>query len=359
MPGLGASFGRGAANTFLQDLQHSDCILIQGSNFAECHPVGFRWVMAAKERGATIIHVDPHFSRTSQMADIYAPIRVGSDIAFLGGLAGGSYLASTLAHLFGSEEDADLIRAGRYVSLVGIIISPILLIKDLGRPERFHHMLRVLKLRSTMSLGTWGAYYFWTALWPDRRLPDGDGRAFRLVPGALENDESAAGEDNRVRRQHIRPVRRLLHRRLALLDSRSHMGARQAYPGSALPDFRPLNRACQPVTDPIAKAAQSADIGESGTRRTGRDDHRTWPDLRASSCFGAAREAALQRENSGALWRGNDRRRCAASPSGAAGVETHEKAHATRVEYRRVAAGSRGGSDSALCLGRRGARLRR
>jgi formate dehydrogenase major subunit len=86
VPGLGASFGRGAANTFLQDLQNSDCILIQGSNFAECHPVGFRWVIAAKERGATIIHVDPHFSRTSQMANIYAPIRVGSDIAFLGGL---------------------------------------------------------------------------------------------------------------------------------------------------------------------------------------------------------------------------------------------------------------------------------
>jgi len=86
VPGLGASFGRGAANTFLQDLQNSDCILIEGSNFAECHPVGFRWVMAAKERGATIIHVDPHFSRTSQMADIYAPIRAGTDIAFLGGL---------------------------------------------------------------------------------------------------------------------------------------------------------------------------------------------------------------------------------------------------------------------------------
>jgi formate-dependent nitrite reductase membrane component NrfD len=79
---------------------------------------------------------------------------------FLGGLAGGSYLASTLAHLFGSEEDAGLIRAGRYVSLVGIIISPILLIKDLGRPERFHHMLRVLKFRSAMSLGTWGLSTF-------------------------------------------------------------------------------------------------------------------------------------------------------------------------------------------------------
>src|SRR5438128_1282475 len=79
---------------------------------------------------------------------------------FLGGLAGGSYLASTLAHLFGSKEDAGLIRAGRYVSLVGIVISPILLIKDLGRPERFHHMLRVLKLRSAMSLGTWGLTTF-------------------------------------------------------------------------------------------------------------------------------------------------------------------------------------------------------
>lgn len=53
---------------------------------AECHPVGFRFVMEAKERGAKIIHVDPRFSRTSQMADIYAPIRTGTDIAFLGGL---------------------------------------------------------------------------------------------------------------------------------------------------------------------------------------------------------------------------------------------------------------------------------
>jgi len=53
---------------------------------AEAHPVGFRWVMKAKERGATIIHVDPRFSRTSAMADIWVPIRAGGDIAFLGGL---------------------------------------------------------------------------------------------------------------------------------------------------------------------------------------------------------------------------------------------------------------------------------
>jgi formate dehydrogenase major subunit len=53
---------------------------------AECHPVGFRWVMEAKSRGAKIIHVDPRFTRTSAVSDLHVPIRAGSDIAFLGGL---------------------------------------------------------------------------------------------------------------------------------------------------------------------------------------------------------------------------------------------------------------------------------
>ena len=53
---------------------------------AECHPVGFQWVMEARERGATIIHVDPRFTRTSALADVHVPIRAGSDIAFLGGI---------------------------------------------------------------------------------------------------------------------------------------------------------------------------------------------------------------------------------------------------------------------------------
>ncbi len=57
-----------------------------GSNMAEQHPVGFQWVMEAKERGAKIIHVDPRFTRTSAMADLHVPIRAGSDIAFLGGV---------------------------------------------------------------------------------------------------------------------------------------------------------------------------------------------------------------------------------------------------------------------------------
>jgi formate dehydrogenase major subunit len=86
VPGLGISFGRGGATSFQQDLANEDCVLIMGSNMAECHPVGFQWVMEARERGAKLIHVDPRFTRTSAMADVFVPIRVGSDIAFLGGL---------------------------------------------------------------------------------------------------------------------------------------------------------------------------------------------------------------------------------------------------------------------------------
>ena len=86
MPGLGITYGRGGATTSLQDLQNADCILIEGSNMAEAHPVGFRHPMIAREKGAKLIHVDPRFTRTSAMCDIYAPIRPGTDIAFLGGL---------------------------------------------------------------------------------------------------------------------------------------------------------------------------------------------------------------------------------------------------------------------------------
>ena len=86
MPGLGTSFGRGGATTALQDLQHADAILIIGSSMAENHPVGFRWVIEARERGATIIHVDPRFTRTSAMADMWVPLRAGTDAAFLGAM---------------------------------------------------------------------------------------------------------------------------------------------------------------------------------------------------------------------------------------------------------------------------------
>ena len=68
------------------DLRNSDCVLIMGSNAAENHPIGFKWVTKAMEKGATLIHVDPRFTRTSAKADIYVSLRSGSDIAFLGGM---------------------------------------------------------------------------------------------------------------------------------------------------------------------------------------------------------------------------------------------------------------------------------
>jgi formate dehydrogenase major subunit len=86
VPGLGTSFGRGGATTAQQDLSNADAILIMGSSMAENHPVGFQWVVEARERGGKVIHVDPRFNRTSAMADIWVPLRAGSDIIFLGGL---------------------------------------------------------------------------------------------------------------------------------------------------------------------------------------------------------------------------------------------------------------------------------
>src|SRR5882762_4383118 len=69
-----------------RSMADSDCVMVMGSNMAECHPVAFRWPMQAKVNGAKLIHVDPRFTRTRAMADIHAPIRAGSDIAFLGGI---------------------------------------------------------------------------------------------------------------------------------------------------------------------------------------------------------------------------------------------------------------------------------
>src|SRR3954468_10176227 len=65
---------------------NSDCILIMGSNAAECHPVAFQWVVEAQRRGAKVIHVDPRFTRTSAVSNLHVPIRAGTDIAFLGGI---------------------------------------------------------------------------------------------------------------------------------------------------------------------------------------------------------------------------------------------------------------------------------
>ncbi|GAM14590.1 formate dehydrogenase O alpha subunit /selenocysteine-containing [Mesobacillus selenatarsenatis SF-1] len=68
------------------DLQNTDCALIMGGNPAENHPISFRWLTKAKEKGGKIVSVDPRFTRTSSKADVYASLRSGTDIAFMGGM---------------------------------------------------------------------------------------------------------------------------------------------------------------------------------------------------------------------------------------------------------------------------------
>lgn len=75
------------------DIKNADLVLIMGGNAAEAHPCGFKWVVEAKQhRKAKLIVVDPRFTRSASVADYYAPIRAGSDIAFLGGVI--NYLLS-------------------------------------------------------------------------------------------------------------------------------------------------------------------------------------------------------------------------------------------------------------------------
>lgn len=79
---------------------------------------------------------------------------------FFGGLAAGCYVIASIAALFGSREDRALVRTGYYLSLLALLPCPPLLIKDLGRPERFLHMLRMFKVKSPMSMGTWSVLVF-------------------------------------------------------------------------------------------------------------------------------------------------------------------------------------------------------
>jgi len=68
------------------DLKNSDVIFIIGCNPAENHPISFKWIEAAMDKGAKVIVVDPRFTRSASKADVYAQIRPGTDIAFLGGM---------------------------------------------------------------------------------------------------------------------------------------------------------------------------------------------------------------------------------------------------------------------------------
>ena len=84
---MAPTFGRGAMTNSWTDIKNTDLVIVMGGNAAEAHPCGFKWVTEAKaNRGARLIVVDPRFTRTASVADLYAPIRQGSDIAFLFGV---------------------------------------------------------------------------------------------------------------------------------------------------------------------------------------------------------------------------------------------------------------------------------
>ncbi len=78
------------------DIANSDCMIAIGSNPAENHPAAFGFITEAKERGAKLISVDPRFTRTSAKADIYAPMRSGTDVAFIGGML--KYVLDDMEH---------------------------------------------------------------------------------------------------------------------------------------------------------------------------------------------------------------------------------------------------------------------
>jgi formate dehydrogenase major subunit len=84
--GLGPTFGRGAMTNDWIDLKNADVIFIIGANPASNHPASFKWINETRERGAKLVVVDPAFTRSAATADLYAPLRPGTDIAFLGGL---------------------------------------------------------------------------------------------------------------------------------------------------------------------------------------------------------------------------------------------------------------------------------
>src|SRR5580658_10218279 len=70
-----------------QDIKNANVVVVMGGNAAEAHPCGFKWVIEAKiENHAKLVVVDPRFTRSASVADLYVPIRPGSDIAFLSGV---------------------------------------------------------------------------------------------------------------------------------------------------------------------------------------------------------------------------------------------------------------------------------
>jgi formate dehydrogenase-N alpha subunit len=83
---LGPTFGRGAMTNHWNDIANSDCVMIIGCNPAENHPISFKWITQAMDKGAKLIVADPRYTRSASRADYFARLRPGTDIALMGGL---------------------------------------------------------------------------------------------------------------------------------------------------------------------------------------------------------------------------------------------------------------------------------
>src|ERR1700729_258018 len=82
-----------------QDIKNANVVIVMGGNAAEAHPCGFKWVIEAKAHNkAKLVVVDPRFTRSAAMADYYAPIRTGTDIAFLGGVINYLFTQDKIQH---------------------------------------------------------------------------------------------------------------------------------------------------------------------------------------------------------------------------------------------------------------------
>jgi formate-dependent nitrite reductase membrane component NrfD len=117
---------------------------------------------------------------------------------WIGGIGAGVHLFSTMAQILG-HRDAALTRTSRYTVLATMLISPVLLIWDLGRPERFYNMLRILKLRSPMSTQSWSVFAF--------------GNLSGMISARQAAEDGLLGDDNSL----VRLVKLIPARALSIL----------------------------------------------------------------------------------------------------------------------------------------------
>lgn len=94
---LAGSFGRGAMTNHWIDIKNSDCIFIIGANPAENHPIAFKWITEAMDKGAKLLVADPRFTRSAAKADHFIAHRPGTDIALIGGVINYA-LSNNLCH---------------------------------------------------------------------------------------------------------------------------------------------------------------------------------------------------------------------------------------------------------------------